>query len=87
MSESPSLPVVEIHPAWVFTCEDCGRDTFVRSTVYDAKAVDLDEQFDPEDAEAIREHIADGSDGQFLTAPDRVKCSHCGAAFEAVEPP
>lgn len=62
---------VELRPAWGWTCNSCGRDTFVRAIVPESLEGQLPEGYDPEDFEG----------GDWITKPDRVRCSHCGVVF------
>lgn len=78
------LPVVEIHPAFVFTCESCGQDSFARSVALE------DPELQARASHAFRDIIAatDGVeaseewDGLISMAPTEVTCSHCGQAFQ-----
>lgn len=72
-------PKVELFTAFVFTCDDCGRDTFVRSAVFEPGSIDIDGL---RESEEIKEWIAEGGSGEFCTAPVRVACSHCCAKFD-----
>lgn len=66
--------LVELRPAYEWTCEDCGRDNFVRAVV---------PSLSPEEIEEIREDhgIDDWQPGDWYTRPDSVTCEHCGAEF------
>ena len=77
---------VELFQAFAWTCDDCGRDNFTRGITLAPASIDLDqvEAHDEETAEAIREWIASGNSGDFVQAPGRVRCEHCGAEFEAI---
>lgn len=70
---------VELFTAYLWTCNDCGRDNFVRSVVLEPGAVDVDEL---PDSEAIRDWIEAVGTGNFCTIPTAVRCEHCGAEFE-----
>jgi transcription elongation factor Elf1 len=74
---------VELHVAYVFTCEDCGRDSFVRSTVLEPGSVNID---DFPDNEEIRDWIEAVGTGNFCTIPTEVTCSHCGTKFDTEDP-
>jgi hypothetical protein len=68
-------PTVEIHPAWWFTCDACGRDSFFRGVI---ASMSPEEQFE------AREHFGAPEDeaGAFMQVPDQVVCTHCGAIAE-----
>lgn len=81
------MTIVALSPAYVWDCEDCGRENFQR-----AVSIQLDPE-DESDAEAIRtmcgiepeEAIPDGLTGCVMTRPRRVTCKHCGKEFKAVD--
>lgn len=70
---------VELHNAYMWDCPNCGRENFCRAVVA---------ELTPEDVELMmREHGGEPSDwqtGLWMTRPDEVTCSACGAEF-AVE--
>jgi rubredoxin len=76
---------VELHQAYFFICEECGRDVFVRAEAY---------AIDHETARSIAENV-DGGGGDpdevvlhdigCETIPDEVTCPHCGARFDTEE--
>lgn len=78
------LPVVELCPAFVFTCEGCGQDSFARSVRLE------DPELQARAATAFREIIeatdggeaAEDWDGLISLAPEQVTCSHCGQQFQ-----
>ena len=78
--------VVEIRQAWEWTCDDCGRDSYERAVLVDPSAIDPDDLPDAAnlDAEKVRAWIDEGGSGQFVVAPERVTCPHCGASFDTV---
>jgi hypothetical protein len=59
----------ELHIAYVWDCDACGRENFERAMVY---------EFSPEE-------IAEGEyeTGNWMTHPDSVICRGCGAVFDA----
>lgn len=77
----PPTPRVELHPAHVWDCDECGRQNFCRAVV-----LELNEQ----DREAlITRYGGDEEDwqtGDIVCAPDDVTCQHCGATFAVDEP-
>ncbi len=75
-------PQVEIHPAFVWTCEECGSENFERAVVHEVS---------PEEHWELRELYPDQDPddlgtGTWLTYPGDVACRHCGAQFDAVDP-
>ena len=77
------MPTVELRPAFTWTCDDCGRDNFGRMVRLEPESIDLDDLPPDLDGDAIREWLASGGEGDFLTHPRRVTCGDCGAAFDA----
>lgn len=69
---------VELHPASVWDCEECGRENFCRM---------VKPELTEEDLQELREdhglHVCDT--GLFLMAPDKVKCAYCFFEFETTE--
>jgi len=67
---------VELRPAVVWDCPECGRETFCRCII---------PEMAPEDAAALRESkgIADVK-GSFIMIPGHVTCPHCDESFKAV---
>ena len=82
------LPTVEIHQAFVWTCDSCGRDNFERAIAVSPEEIDPSDipVDDPETAEMIREWIDGGGEGAFVRAPANVTCPHCGAEFGTIDP-
>lgn len=66
---------VELRTAFEWTCEDCGRDNFVRAVVPES----LDGVI-PEGLE-----LGDFEGGEWVMKPDAVTCGHCGAGFGVEE--
>lgn len=66
---------VELRPAFVWDCPECGREHFARAVV---------PEMSPErEAEMRNEYgIESWVEGDFLLAPDRVTCPHCEIEFE-----
>jgi hypothetical protein len=77
---------VEIHPAHVWTCEDCGRDNFERSIAADFLT--------PEEYRGLCEEMgifdpaidAEPPEGAIVAAPENVECRYCHGQFKTVEP-
>jgi hypothetical protein len=72
---------VELHLAYLWTCDNCGRDNFDRAVSVPASAVTLEGQ-----SEEVREWIESGESGDFQAKPDRVKCLHCSAEYDTEVP-
>lgn len=77
-------PIVELHPAHVWTCDECGRDNFVRAIVYEPLEDELDgllesAGIDRVDYDEWTANPANG--GVFTTMPGSVACDHCKAEF------
>ena len=70
----PADDSVELRPAHVFTCNACGRDTYVNGIV---------PTMTPElEAELREDHgVEPWEHGNWMLAAERVKCGHCGAEF------
>lgn len=65
---------IELHLAFVWDCDDCGRENFVRSIVG---------EFDEDAMKEMREEhgITAYECGEWHTAPTSVTCQHCGSTF------
>lgn len=80
---------VELVQAFLWTCDECGRDQFERAINIDSEAMEGSEAAELVDA-AVSElrnvsvdlgiHVG----GNWFIAPDHVKCNHCGSEFEVV---
>ena len=73
------MATVELRPIFEFTCDDCGRDAFVRGVPVPAAAIAsglLPEDLDPDEVLAAAEDL--------VLAPEWVRCPHCGSRFKAV---
>jgi hypothetical protein len=64
-----------LHPAFVWDCDECGTENFVRTVRADLSAEELAEMKEDYDVEPWEE-------GEFLTAPKHVSCKQCGHEFE-----
>jgi hypothetical protein len=73
---------VELHQAFLWTCDECGRDNFERAVTCDP------ENFDEDSLEQLAMILESGADGAVLvTAPDTVTCRFCRAEYEAIDGP
>ena len=68
---------IELHPAFVWDCEDCGTENFVRAVSDFAEDVQekLREEYGVEDYET----------GSWCMAPSSVTCKYCGSVFYALD--
>ena len=68
-------PKVELHLAYSWTCDDCGRGNFTHG---------MSPEYDTELEWQMKEHFGYGINdgGQFMMRPDKVTCGHCGETFE-----
>lgn len=67
---------VEIHPAYMWTCDDCGNDNFEYMVIVEMSEDDA--------REMMERHGGDPDDwrtGMLVSSPDDVECEHCGAKF------
>ena len=64
----------ELHLAYVWDCDTCGRENFERAIVYEPS---------PEDREDAKDAGEEFASGHWMTRPENVECKHCGAKFEA----
>ena len=70
---------VELHPAYIWDCDNCGRENVVRP---------MPAFLDRDDEEEMREELGvDPSEqGVFLEVPGVVTCKFCNACYESVPP-
>jgi hypothetical protein len=81
------MAIVSLAPAYVWDCNECGRENFQR-----AVSIVLDPD-DDADADVLRsmhgisdgEPIPEACGGRVCARPDRVTCKHCGVEFKAVD--
>lgn len=66
---------VELNPAYVWDCDECGLENFTRARRFEASPEELQEMRDEHGVEAWDE-------GEFLVAPRAVKCGHCGTTYD-----
>jgi hypothetical protein len=70
---------IEIRPAFTFTCEECGKDTFFSGLVVDSNALTKEELL------LFQEMHPDDNVEEFTVfkVPDMVACEHCDEEFES----
>lgn len=85
MSKRPTR-TVELHPAYWWTCDECGVDQFGRlMPAVPADKLEIEEFIE---AMGLRgfgetaEELGYKFTGEFLVDPKSVGCSSCGAAFK-----
>jgi predicted RNA-binding Zn-ribbon protein involved in translation (DUF1610 family) len=69
---------VEVRLAFAFTCPDCGAENFVKSVLHEFTAQEQEEL-----ADDLGEKPQTGS---WITHPEEVACSSCGAKLHAFNP-
>ena len=83
--EAERFMKVEMRPAYQWTCDACGLDSFEPAMIADfseedrlqtAKELGIVDEF----AETVPEDMI----GDFVTYPMQVECQHCGAKFETM---
>jgi len=76
-NQKKTLDPVELHPAFVWDCPECGTEHFERAVV--------PEMSDEERRELQDEHgVQPWDEGDFLMMPMKVACPRCGRAFDTV---
>lgn len=70
---------VELRFAWVFTCNECGRDTFINGIAPD---------YQPDEIEEIKESmdVPRDVDSTLFIQPEEVVCRYCQKKYEVVPP-
>ncbi|MBW2672209.1 MAG: hypothetical protein JRD89_02185 [Deltaproteobacteria bacterium] len=73
---------IEIHLAFSFDCDHCGRENFFRQTCLDPhsdQALEAREEME----------IPDNIEGALIIEPEQVTCKHCNTTFdvEKYDPP
>jgi hypothetical protein len=71
---------VELHHAFFWICDACGRDNFARAVTV------APESLGPDDRAEFEAAGFDLGRGEFTTRPDAVACGHCGAEFDVADP-
>lgn len=64
---------VELHTAFAWTCDNCGRDNFTRGIQPSPESLEVDE----------RELL---SEGEWVMRPNMVVCTACSTHFHVEEP-
>lgn len=68
----------ELRQAYVWTCDECGHDNFVRAVVL---------EFDEETATELKEDhgIEIWEEGDWVTIPDVVDCKFCNEVYKTLD--
>lgn len=66
----------EMHPAYVWDCDHCGTENFVRSVVYEPSIEERTEL-------ATAHGVSPDEIGDWVSHPDEVTCSRCGTTYPA----
>jgi len=78
---------IELQCAWEWICEDCGRNNFASAVVAEMPP-DERLQF-AKDQGLVEDFVSDlpdeFKDGEFMTHPTEVTCSHCGTEFDVMD--
>jgi hypothetical protein len=90
MSAWNGVRQVELVQAFLWTCEDCGRDNFERAIRVEPESLEGQEVAEfaksaAEEANESAQALGIEIGGDFLMAPTSVKCQHCGAEFSTDE--
>jgi len=67
--------MVEVHTAWVWDCDDCGRENYERAATLEASEDEIAELRDDYGVQSWET-------GDFVAWPDQVTCVHCGETFD-----
>lgn len=83
---------IDLHQAFMWVCEDCGRDNFERAVVigperYAEFGIKHVAEQALEAVSSLKNEYAGGIEYDYtlVTNPDHVTCKHCGAQFESRE--
>ena len=75
--------MVELRPAYEWTCDNCGRNNFVSAIVADFDEADrLQVAIDLGLLDPLETEIPEDLTGDFVTYPLEVTCQHCGSEYE-----
>jgi len=75
--------MVQIRPAYEWTCDNCGRNNFVSAIVADFDESDrLQVAIDLGLLDPFETEVPEELTGDFVTYPYEVECSHCGSEYE-----
>jgi hypothetical protein len=81
------MNTVELHAAWSWCCDECGKDNFEYSVNLDLSKYGKEERR----AIAISIRLIERDEEtpesfEVLSQPEEVQCSHCAAMFAVMDP-
>lgn len=68
----------ELQTAYLWTCDNCGRDNFIRSIKCDEQVLDEQERQELRDEHGIQPFDI----GEWVMQPDEVTCEFCKSTYE-----
>lgn len=68
----------ELHPAYVWDCNQCGTENFERAITFEGS---------PQDLQYLKEEhgVQPWETGEFRTVPLTVTCSQCGTIYKTAD--
>lgn len=83
---TPSIPRAILRPAFVWTCDACGRENFVHVTIPEYGPGEKEAAFrEMEQLEAWQELPDNWDQFQTYCCPERVECPCCHKHYAAVD--
>lgn len=74
---------VEIHQAFIWTCDECGRDNFERAIIQEMGPEEREQCFREYHRMEDHEELPDDwQNFDMVMAPNSVKCPACGEEFD-----
>lgn len=70
--------MVELRLAYEWTCDECGRDQFLRATRLDLSQLSSDELAELRDVHGVESWET----GEWSMRPESVTCQFCGHSFD-----
>lgn len=80
------MTTVELHPAWVWDCDTCGRENVARGITLMLTAEEAREMAERCGDEIVGEQPPPGVRCPITSAPNEVRCRHCNAEFDVELP-
>ncbi len=84
------MRVVELHQAFTWICDDCGRDNFSRAIRVEPESIEGQEI-----AQLVNRAVAEANEatetlglmvnGDWIMAPEVVRCTYCKSLFRTRE--
>lgn len=75
-------PTVELHSAFFWTCDQCGKDNFERGITVAPETIDMNDLPESVDPEMVKEWFDGGGEGSFIMSPTDVQCRFCSEQFK-----